>query len=90
MKVIQNLNYHQPFIKFRRKMFYPSEIRNEELRYKRFIDFDKQKEIFYDNLYLDEYHWVIKIPMIIESKQNEDLKVEKFDLTKYTYLISYD
>jgi len=71
-------------------MFYPSEIRNEELRYKRFIDFDKQKEIFYDNLYLDEYHWVIKIPMIIESKQNEDLKVEKFDLTKYTYLISYD
>ncbi len=31
---------------------------------KKFIDFDKDKRIFYNNLYLDEFKIVIKIPPI--------------------------
>lgn len=57
----------------------------------KFIDFDKHKEIFYDNLYIDEYKIVVKIPLI---KRNDRLykkiKLAEFDLGRYTYLLSYD
>ena len=55
---------------------------------RKFIDFDKNRRQFYNNLYLDDVKFVIKIPLIREK--GEELKVEKFDLTKYTYLLSYD
>ena len=55
---------------------------------RKFIDFDKNRRKFYNNLYLDDAKLVIKIPLI--GEKGEELKVEKFDLTKYTYLLSYD
>ncbi len=37
---------------------------------KNFIDIDKDKKIFYYNLYLDEFKIVIKIPLI-ENKNSQ-------------------
>ncbi|MEJ2248717.1 MAG: hypothetical protein P8Y97_03545 [Candidatus Lokiarchaeota archaeon] len=56
-----------------------------------FIDFDKKAMTFYENLYLRDQNVVVKIP--IESQPEykippEDLKIEKFDIVKYTYLTS--
>ena len=56
----------------------------------KFIDFDKNKRRFYNNIYLDDYKIVVKMPLIKEKESKEEIKVEKFDLTKYTYLLAYD
>lgn len=55
-----------------------------------FIDFDKINKRFYNNKYLDDFKIVIKMPLNKENKSKEDIKIEKFDLTKYTYLLAYD
>ncbi len=55
-----------------------------------FLDWDKYKNQFYNNLYLDDYKIVIKIPLIPKDDIEFEIKIKKFDLTKYTYLISYD
>jgi len=57
----------------------------------KFIDFDKHKEIFYDNLYIDEYKIVVKIPLIKrKDRLYKKIKLAEFDLGRYTYLLSYD
>ena len=53
---------------------------------RKFIDFDKIKSIFYNNLYLDDYKIVVKMRLTKE----EDIKIENFDLTKYIYLLAYN
>ncbi len=63
----------------------------------KFIDFDKSKNLFYDNLYLCEQKIVVKIPICkgrtLERKEpydaNKKVKIEPFNLTKYIYLTSY-
>lgn len=57
---------------------------------KKFISFDKYENSFYNNLYLDDDKIVIKIPLIIKQNSQEDVKVEKFDLAKYTFLLTYE
>lgn len=57
---------------------------------KKFIDFDKYENIFYNNLYLDDDRIVIKMPLISKKSFQEDVKVEKFDLAKYTFLLTYE
>ena len=58
----------------------------------KFIDFDKYDKKFYDNLYLDDFKIVIKMPIIIEKNREfqDDIKIEEFNLIKYTYLLAYD
>ena len=56
----------------------------------KFIDFDKSKRRFYNNLYLDDYKIVVKMSLTKEKGSKEDFRIEKFDLTKYTYLLAYD
>ena len=65
-------------------------IENDELAISKFLDFDKNKSIFYDNIYLDDYKIVVKVPLTDEQKAEKDMKINKFDLTKYTFLLSYD
>ena len=65
-------------------------IENDELAISKFLDFDKNKSIFYDNIYLDEYKIVVKVPLTDKQKAERDMKINKFDLTKYTFLLSYD
>lgn len=55
-----------------------------------FLDWDKYENCFYNNLYLEEYKIVIKIPLIIDKPITDDLKIKNFNLAKYTYLVSYD
>ena len=61
---------------------------------KKFIDFDKSKKLFFDNLYLIDEKFVIKIPIVEKEKIceeiNNKIKIEKFELTKYIYLITYE
>lgn len=58
---------------------------------KKFIDYDKYNEIFYDNLYIDRYKIVVKIPLIIgKNRFDKKITISEFDLERYTYLLSYD
>ena len=57
---------------------------------KKFIDFDKYNKIFYDNLWLDDQNFAIKIPLVENNISKGNLKFDKFDLSKYNYLVAYD
>ena len=61
-------------------------------REKKHIDFDKSKQIFYDNFYFGENNMVLKIPILgVKDKIScDDIKIEKFDITKYMYLLFYE
>lgn len=56
----------------------------------KYIDFDKNNELFYYNLYSTDNKFVIKIPIyrIKNKKTKNKIKIEKFDLTKYTFLVN--
>ncbi|MFX0057924.1 MAG: hypothetical protein ACFE85_10865 [Candidatus Hodarchaeota archaeon] len=66
-----------------------SSLKRKDLAITMFIDWDKYKNMFYNNIYLDDYKIVIKMPLIQRKKSKKDIKIKKFDLTKYTYLCSY-
>lgn len=55
-----------------------------------FLDWDKYRNCFYNNLYLEDYKIVIKMPLLSDELERNDIKIKKFNLTKYTYLVSYD
>lgn len=66
-------------------------IESETIISKKFIDFDKNEKSFYNNLYLDDCKIVIKIPIKHPKTEEEiDIKIEKFNLCKYVYLLSYE
>ena len=62
----------------------------DEITISMFLDWDKYKNCFYNNLYLEDYKVVIKIPLIKDKPKKNDLKIKKFNLAKYTYLVSYE
>ena len=67
-------------------------LKSESISISMFLDWCKYKNAFYNNLYLEEYDWVIKMkmPLIPQDKNNRDkIKLKKFDLTSYVYLLSY-
>jgi len=65
-------------------------LKNESISVSMFLDWCKYKNIFYNNLYLEDYDWVIKMPLIPQGSETQNkLKLKKFNLTKYTYLLSY-
>ncbi|MFX0025680.1 MAG: hypothetical protein ACFE8M_04635 [Candidatus Hermodarchaeota archaeon] len=64
--------------------------KKEKLIFSKFIDWDKFENCFYNNIYLEDYKIVVKMPLIPRKNSKKDIKIKKFDLTKYTYLVSYD
>lgn len=56
---------------------------------KRFIDFDKDANIFYNNLYLNDFKIVLKIPLIEKENSQPEIKIEKFSLVNDIYLTSF-
>ncbi len=62
----------------------------DEITISMFLDWDKYKNCFYNNLYLEDYKVVIKIPLIKDKPKKNDLKIKKFNLAKYTYMVSYE
>lgn len=65
-------------------------VEKDDITISMFLDWDKYENCFYNNLYLEEYKIVIKIPLIIDKPITDDLKIKNFNLAKYTYLVSYD
>ena len=65
-------------------------LNKDKLHITKFLDWDKYKNRFYNNLYLKDYKLVVKIPLIPQKNIEEEIKIKRFNLTKYTYLISYD
>ncbi|KKK45460.1 hypothetical protein LCGC14_0490580 [marine sediment metagenome] len=64
-------------------------VKNKEISIQRFIDWDKFENIFYNNVYIENYKIVIKMNLIDRDNSEKDIKIKKFDLEKYTYLCSY-
>ncbi|MFW9866375.1 MAG: hypothetical protein ACFFEN_09800 [Candidatus Thorarchaeota archaeon] len=64
-------------------------VKESEISVRRFIDWDKFKNIFYNNIYLENYKIVIKMPLLPQMDSEDDIKIKKFNLEKYTYLCSY-
>ena len=54
----------------------------------KYIDFDKNRMVFYYNFYLKDLNYVIKIPIFKKTNKRIEVKTEKFDLTKYTFLLN--
>ncbi|MFX1365786.1 MAG: hypothetical protein ACFFCE_02945 [Promethearchaeota archaeon] len=68
---------------------FPS-VKKDQIPIQKFIDWDKCENTFYNNLYLENYKIVIKIPLIPKKAQKNEIKIKKFNLEKYTFLVSYD
>ena len=64
-------------------------VKNEDIEIQKFIDWDKFRNVFYNNIYLENYKLVIKMPLIPKKGSEEQIKIKKFDLEKYTYLCDY-
>jgi hypothetical protein len=56
----------------------------------KFIDFDKEGNTFYDNVYLDDYKIVVKMPLLKKRKDSKEIQIKKFTLENYTFLFSYE
>jgi hypothetical protein len=54
----------------------------------KYLDFDNRQKIFYYNIFLKENNCVIKIPIVEKTDKQTAIKTEKFQLTKYTFLIN--
>ena len=69
-------------------------IKKEEVKVSKFIDYDREKCLFYDNVYLDDEKLVIKQPIVCKRSMRDEIykgvRLEKFNLAKYTFLTSYE
>ena len=56
-----------------------------------YVDYDRIEQIFYDNIYFEDSSFVLKLPLISLIKQisHNEIKIEKFDLAKYAYLLHH-
>ena len=59
---------------------------------KKFVDYDKNKGLLYDNLYLNDLKFVIKIPFQDSRKEGSinNIRITKFNLTDSIYISNYD
>jgi len=57
----------------------------------KFVDFNKNNGIFYDNLYLNDIKFVIKTPLQDSRKEGSinNIRIEKFNLTNSIYIVNY-
>ncbi len=65
-------------------------VENNQISIQKFIDWDKFENVFYNNLYLENYKIVVKMPLVPRKEPKNEIKFKKFDLENYTFLISYD
>jgi len=65
-------------------------IKDKEISIQKFIDWDKFENVFYNNFYLQNYKIVVKMPLVPRKRNKEEIQIKKFDLEKYTFLVSYD
>ena len=67
-------------------------LRITEKLLKKFVDYDKNNGLLYDNLYLNDIKFVIKIPFQDSRKEGSinNIRIEKFNLTDSIYISNYD
>ena len=67
-------------------------LRISENHLNKFVDFNKNNGIFYDNLYLNDVKFVIKTPFQDSRKEGliNNIRIEKFNLTNSIYIVNYD
>jgi hypothetical protein len=59
---------------------------------KKFIDYNKKNGLLYDNLYLNDIKFVIKIPFQDSRKEGtiNNIRITKFDLIDSIYIYNYE
>ncbi|MBN1803482.1 MAG: hypothetical protein JW891_18375 [Candidatus Lokiarchaeota archaeon] len=69
--------------------FKVSQTRTELCEITMHVDYDKIEKIFYMNIYFPSCNYVLKthLASIDKNSNKRDVKIEKFDLTKYSYLL---
>jgi hypothetical protein len=67
-------------------------VRTLENHLNKFVDFSKNNEIFYDNLYLNDVKFVIKIPLTDLKKEIliDNIRIEEFNLANSVFIFNYD
>jgi len=67
-------------------------LRTSENHLNKFVDFNKNNGLFYDNLFLNDIQFVIKIPFQDSRKEGSinNIRIEKFNLTNSIYIFNYD
>lgn len=66
-----------------------SEVSKNQTTVQKFLDWDRLKNVFYNNVYLEAQKIVIKMPLIPIEDSEDEIKIKKFDLCKYIFLINY-
>lgn len=59
---------------------------------KKFVDYDKKNGLLYDNLYLDDIQFVVKIPFQESRKDGSinNIRIGEFNLTDSIFIFNYD
>lgn len=72
-------------------MYIPhTEERNyDEFLLKRFLEYDKNNNQICDNLYLDTYKIVVKVPISQNPNLKDVVKFERFNISNNVFLTSY-
>lgn len=67
-------------------------LRITEKYLKKFVDYNKNNGLLYDNLYLNDIKFVIKIPFQDSRKEGSinNIRIAKFNLTDSIYISNYD
>lgn len=67
-------------------------LRITEKYLKKFVDYDKKNGLLYDNLYLNDTKFVVKIPLQDSRKEASinNFRIAKFNLTNTIYISYYD
>jgi len=67
-------------------------LRTMEDRLNKFVDFNKNNGIFYDNLYLNDVKFVIKMPLPDLKKEIliNNIRIEEFNLANSIFIFNYD
>ena len=67
-------------------------MRTLENQLNKFVDFNKNTGIFYDNLYLNDVKFVIKTPFPDLKKDIliDNIRIEEFNLANSIFICNYD
>ena len=67
-------------------------LRITEKYLKKYVDYNKNNGLLYDNLYLNDIQFVIKIPFQDSRKGGSinNIRIAKFNLTDSIYISNYD
>ena len=67
-------------------------LRIREKYFKKFVDYNRNNGLLYDNLYLNDVKFVIKTPFPDSRKEGSinNIRIARFNLTDSIYIFSYD